>query len=153
MKLCNCNQLSNQESNTRHHHTTKFRTISKGCCSKYPNKSTFHLLYSTLYTWKSHEVCSHIPSLVPRPRGRREKWPGIHCLRMRERFRKSSAKESDYGQVTRGCYARNNQTRYTACSVAAVFTRRWLPLSETQRVTRQGLRYNHRRFHHHCACS
>ena len=23
-------------------------------------------------------------SLVPRPRGRREKWPGIHCLRMRE---------------------------------------------------------------------
>ena len=27
-------------------------------------------------------------SLVPRPRGRREKWPGIHCLRMRERFRK-----------------------------------------------------------------
>ena len=30
-------------------------------------------------------------SLVPRPRGRREKWPGIHCLRMRERFRKSFA--------------------------------------------------------------
>ena len=27
---------------------------------------------------------------------------------------------------------RNNQTRYTACSVAAGFTRRWLPLSETQ---------------------
>ena len=26
----------------------------------------------------------HHPSLVPRPRGRREKWPGIHCLRMRE---------------------------------------------------------------------
>ena len=24
-------------------------------------------------------------SLVPRPRGRREKWPGIHCLRMREK--------------------------------------------------------------------
>ena len=23
-------------------------------------------------------------SLVPRPRGRREKWPGIHCLCMRE---------------------------------------------------------------------
>jgi len=23
-------------------------------------------------------------SLVPRPRGRREKWPGIHCLSMRE---------------------------------------------------------------------
>ena len=42
---------------------------------------------------------------------------------------------------------RNNQTRYTACSVAAVFTRRWLPLSETQGVTRQGLRYNHRRCH------
>ena len=36
---------------------------------------------------------------------------------------------------------------------AAVFTRRWLPLSETQGVTRQGLRYNHRRFHCHCACS
>ena len=34
---------------------------------------------------------------------------------------------------------RNTQTRYTACSVAAVFTRRWLPLSETQGVTRQGL--------------
>ena len=48
---------------------------------------------------------------------------------------------------------RNNQTRYTACSVAAVFTRRSLPLSETQAVTRQGLRYNHRQFHHHCACS
>ena len=25
------------------------------------------------------------PSLVPRPRGKREKWPGIHCLRMREK--------------------------------------------------------------------
>ena len=48
---------------------------------------------------------------------------------------------------------RNNQTRYTACSVAAVFTRRWLPLSETQGVTRQGLRYNHRRFYRPCACS
>ena len=33
------------------------------------------------------------------------------------------------------------------------FTRRWLPLSETQAVTRQGLRYNHRQFHRHCACS
>ena len=48
---------------------------------------------------------------------------------------------------------RNSQTRYTACSVAAVFTRRWLPLSETQGVTQQGLCYNHRRFHRHCACS
>ena len=48
---------------------------------------------------------------------------------------------------------RNNQTRYTACSVAAVFTRQWLPLSETQGVTRQGLQYNHRQFHRHCACS
>ena len=28
------------------------------------------------------KVCS----LVPRPRGRREKWPGIHCLRMREQL-------------------------------------------------------------------
>ena len=44
-------------------------------------------------------------SLVPRPRGRREKWPGIHCLRMHKRFRKSSTNESDYGQVTRGYYA------------------------------------------------
>ena len=44
------------------------------------------------------------PSLVPRPHGRREKWPGIHCLRICERFRKSSSNESDYGQVTRGCY-------------------------------------------------
>ena len=48
---------------------------------------------------------------------------------------------------------RNNQTRYTACSVAAVFTRRWLPLSDTQGVTRQGLRYNYRLFLRHCACS
>ena len=24
-------------------------------------------------------------SLIPRPRGRREKWPGIHCLRIREK--------------------------------------------------------------------
>ena len=45
------------------------------------------------------------PSLVPRPRIRREKWPGIHCLRMRERFRKFSANKSEYGQVTHGCYA------------------------------------------------
>ena len=44
-------------------------------------------------------------SLVPRPRIRREKWPGIHCLRMRERFRKFSANKSEYGQVTHGCYA------------------------------------------------
>ena len=48
---------------------------------------------------------------------------------------------------------RNNQTRYTTCSVAAMFTRRWLPLSDTQGVTRQGLRYNHRQFHCHCSCS
>ena len=48
---------------------------------------------------------------------------------------------------------RNNQPRYTAFSVAAVFTGRWLPLSETQGVTRQGLCYNHRQFHRHCACS
>ena len=49
---------------------------------------------------------------------------------------------------------RNNQTTYTACSVTAVFTRRWLPLLlETQAVTRQGLRYNHRQFHRHCTCS
>ena len=47
---------------------------------------------------------------------------------------------------------RNNQTRYTACSVAVVFTWRWLLLSETQAVT-QGLCYNHRQFHRHCACS
>ena len=46
-----------------------------------------------------------LASLVPRPRGRRGKSPGIHCLRMCERFRKSSVNESDYGQVTRGCYA------------------------------------------------
>ena len=43
-------------------------------------------------------------SLVPRPCGRREKWPGVHCLTIRERLRKSSTNESDYGQVTRGCY-------------------------------------------------
>ena len=48
---------------------------------------------------------------------------------------------------------RNNQTKYMACSVAAVFTQWWLPLSETQGVTRQGLHYNHRQFHHHCARS
>ena len=29
------------------------------------------------------------PSLVPSPHGRREKWPGIHCLHMCKRFRKS----------------------------------------------------------------
>ena len=29
--------------------------------------------------------CLHSVSLVPRPHGRREKWPGIHCLRMREK--------------------------------------------------------------------
>ena len=46
-----------------------------------------------------------LTSLVPRPRIRREKWPGIHCLRIRERFRKFSANKSEYGQVTHGCYA------------------------------------------------
>ena len=35
-------------------------------------------------------------SLVPRPRGRREKWPGIHYLCMRNQFWKCSANESDY---------------------------------------------------------
>ena len=74
-------------------------------------------------------------SLVPRPCGRSEKWPGVHCLTIRERLQKSSTNKSDYGQVTRGCYARNNQTRHTACSMGAVFTRLWLPLSETQGVT------------------
>ena len=44
-------------------------------------------------------------SLVPRPRSQSEKWPGIHCLRMRKRFRKFSANRSEYGQVTHGCYA------------------------------------------------
>ena len=42
-------------------------------------------------------------SLVPS--GRREKLPGVHCLTIRERLGKSSTNESDYGQVTRGCYA------------------------------------------------
>ena len=48
---------------------------------------------------------------------------------------------------------RHNQTRYTAYSVAAMFSRRRLPLSETQAVTRQVLCYNHRQFHCHCTCS
>ena len=63
-------------------------------------------------------------SLVPRPRIRREKWPGIHCLRMRERFRKFSANKSEYDKLHLVVMRRNNQTRYTAYSVAAVFTRR-----------------------------
>ena len=53
-----------------------------------------------------------LPSLTPSspPRrglvhGQREKWPGIHCLRMCKRFRKFSANKSEYGQVTHGCYA------------------------------------------------
>ena len=58
-----------------------------------------------MYRLAHEKKITGLPSLVPRPRGRREKWPGIHCLRKRERFRKSSADESDYGQVTRGCYA------------------------------------------------
>ena len=45
---------------------------------------------------------------------------------------------------------RNNQTRYMAYSV---FTRWWLPLSETQGVTWHRLRYKQRWFHRHCACS
>ena len=40
---------------------------------------------SNIYTWF---IYSRWTSLVPRPRGRREKLPGMHCLRMRERFRK-----------------------------------------------------------------
>ena len=90
-------------------------------------------------------------SLVPRPRGRREKWPGIHCLRMRKRFRKSSANDSDYGQVHVVVMRRNNQTRYTACSVAAVFTIASIirdTRGDTTRTT-----YNHRRFYRYCACS
>ena len=31
-----------------------------------------------------HIGSNFVLSLVHRPRGRREKWPGIHCLRMRE---------------------------------------------------------------------
>ena len=90
-------------------------------------------------------------SLVPRPRGR-EKWPGIHCLRMRERFRNLLRTGPIMDKLHVVVMRRNNQTRYTASSVAALFTQRWLPLSETQGVT-QGLRYNHRQYHCHCACS
>ena len=66
---------------------------------------TFELLQQYLHAFAA--VCHHscTISLVPRPRIRREKWPGIHCLRMRERFRKFSANKSEYGQVTLGCYA------------------------------------------------
>ena len=61
---------------------------------------------------------------------RREKWPGIHCLRMRKRFRKFSANESDYGQVTRGCYADKYPNQiYGLQRGSCVYTRRWLPLS------------------------
>ena len=60
-------------------------------------------------------------SLLPRPRIRREKWPGIHCLHMCERFRKFST-----NKLLIVVMQRNNQTRYTACSVAAVFTRQLL---------------------------
>ena len=31
---------------------------------------------------QEYVACQRHTSLVPRPRGRREKWPGIHCLRM-----------------------------------------------------------------------
>ena len=61
-----------------------------------PRASTRYTLSAVLVTHAS------IPSLVPRPCIRREKWPGIHCLRMRERFRKFSANKSEYGQVTHG---------------------------------------------------
>ena len=40
---------------------------------------------SSLVGSVNNNNCKVIISLVPRPRGRREKWPGIHCLRMREK--------------------------------------------------------------------
>ena len=59
---------------------------------------------SKLLIWGMQDVTKRT-SLVSTPRIRREKWPGIHCLRMRERFWKFSANKSEYGQVTLGCYA------------------------------------------------
>ena len=82
--------------------------------------------------WKNKQTLEQIPPPLASYPGHvgGGKWPGIHCLCMRKRFQKSSANESNYGQITLGCYAEKYQTRYTACSVAAVFMRRWLP--ETQ---------------------
>ena len=76
-------------------------------------------------------------SLVPRPSGKREKWPGIHCLRMRNDSGNLLRTTPIMDKLQVVVMRRNNQTRYTACSVAAVFTRRWVPLSKTQGVTRQ----------------
>ena len=62
-------------------------------------------------------------SLVPRPRGRREKWPAWYPL---------FARANDSGNFSRTSpimdklhvvvMQRNNRTRYMACSVAALFT-------------------------------
>ena len=50
-----------------------------------------HIAYKTLASYPGHVGGG--------------KWPGIHCLRMRDRFRKSLTNESNYVQVTHGCYA------------------------------------------------
>ena len=77
---------------------------------QWPTSQTTHLSLSFPFQSENHpsnlktRKCFKRISLVPRPRIRREKWPGIHCLRMRERFRKFSVNKSEYGQVTHGCY-------------------------------------------------
>ena len=73
-------------------------------------------------------------SLVPRPHGRREKRPGIHYLPCENDSRNFSRTSPIMDKLHVVVMRRNNQTRYTAYSVAAVFTRRRLPLSETQAV-------------------
>ena len=47
---------------------------------------------------------------------------------------------------------KKNQTRYTACSVAAVFTRRWLHY-QRYKWGNKDYAINHRQFHRYCACS
>ena len=66
--------------------------------------------------------CLSCISLIPRPRGRREKWPGAGgvctCVNDSGNFSRTSPIMDKLHVVVMW---RNNQTRYTACSVAAVF--------------------------------
>ena len=55
-------------------------------------------------------------SLVPRPRGWREKWPGIHCLRMRE-------KPQDFWGIVYYRQLTVNFLRYTNLRESADFSR------------------------------
>ena len=76
LKFCYCIPFVNTPNDSR------FGTVSS--FTQCPAVLLVHISTVNVHLWitlhSMHEICYYSNSLVPRPRGRREKWPGVHCF-------------------------------------------------------------------------